>query len=245
MSGGCRGFRDGAVSRGRSASVRMRGSAAVELVTILPFILVLTAAIWDIRAFTAYRTDVAREIYAVAQVIAGAEWSDASPLDVVADQAIRRLELSSAGGIRVAVVTRGTESSPGVPCAAGVWCEPMVTVHWPAAPDDWRAWQGGCPTSAATGLTLPPAGVHFGAGEAVLPNEDDGSAADTWLSRNLTDEDWWVVVDTCSQFGLGTRPGLIGGRFVNLGLRVLDASVVMQRRAVWPSSRPLNECDWC
>ena len=160
-------------------------------------------------------------------------------------QAIDRLERSSAGGIRIAVVTQGTERGPGIPCPPGDWCEPMVSVRWPTPPDDWRVWQGGCPTGTATALTLPPVSVHFGTGEAVLPNEDDGSAADTWLSRNLTDEDWWVVVDTCSQFGSGTRPGLIGGRFVNFLLPILDAGIVMQRRAVWPSSRPLNECDWC
>ena len=234
-----------------SFAARMRGSAAVELVAILPFVLVLAAAIYDIRAFTAYRTDVAREIYTVAQVIAEADWPDPSPLGNVMDQVIGRLERSSAGGVHVAVVTRGNERSAGVPCPPvsdpppGNWCDPMVSFRWPRPPDVWSEWQGGCQAAAGTGFTLPAEGVHFATGEAVLPNEDDGSAANTWLSRNLTDEDWWVVVDTCSQFGSGTQLGLIGGRFVNFLLPVLDAAVVMQRRAVWPSSRPLNECGWC
>ena len=81
MSAARRGPQPGELGRNRWVAVPMRGSAAVELVAILPFILVLTAAIWDIRAFTAYRTDVAREIYAVAQVIAEADWSNPSSLD--------------------------------------------------------------------------------------------------------------------------------------------------------------------
>ena len=51
---------------------RFKGSAAVELVAIIPFALVLTAAIMDLRAFAAVRSDVAREIYTVAEIVAGA-----------------------------------------------------------------------------------------------------------------------------------------------------------------------------
>ena len=50
----------------------MRGSAAIELVAIIPFALVLTAAIMDLRAFAAVRADVAREMYTVAEIVAGA-----------------------------------------------------------------------------------------------------------------------------------------------------------------------------
>ena len=45
------------------------GSATVELIVLVPFVLILLAAIWDLRAFIAYPTELARERYVVAATI--------------------------------------------------------------------------------------------------------------------------------------------------------------------------------
>ena len=89
-----------------------RGSAAVELVLLLPFVLLLMAAIWDIRAFTAYRTDIAREMYAVAELFGGGgQWTDAALRNAM-QAAQDRLSASSAGWMRVVVVGRRTDITP-------------------------------------------------------------------------------------------------------------------------------------
>lgn len=99
---------------------RCAGSAAIELVMIIPFALILMAAIVDLRAFAAHRADIAREIYTVAEIVAGAgAWNVAT-----ADQALRntmqaavdRLSGNTAGWMRVVVVARPRDN-PGDPTA--------------------------------------------------------------------------------------------------------------------------------
>ena len=110
------------------------GSAAVELLTIMPFALLLMAAIVDLRAFAAHRTDIAREIYTVAEIVAGAALWDAT----TAPDALRKTMLAavtrlsgctaaelrnntscghSAGWMRVGVVARPRDD-PGDPTAS-------------------------------------------------------------------------------------------------------------------------------
>lgn len=99
---------------------RGAGSAAIELVAIIPFALILMAAIVDIRAFAMHRADIAREMYTVAEIVSGAGTWDAA----TAEQALRntmlaaenRLDGNTAGWMRVVVVARPRDN-PGDPTA--------------------------------------------------------------------------------------------------------------------------------
>ena len=228
-----------------------RGSAAVEFVVLVPFVLVLTAAVWDLRVFAAYRTDVAREMYVIAQLVAGgAEWPSGTSVDHVIDAAAARLGEASAGVLHVAVVTRGTSRHDGSACADdNAWCAPVVGRAFYD-----RAFPSGEGDCAHVARALPDAGQPFASTATVLANEDadpDGAGSlsappvNEWVSRNIRPQEWWVVVDSCSHFGGGPRSRLIGGRFVQMGLATLDVSPVMVRREVWSSIDDLDECGWC
>lgn len=75
---------------------RRRGSAAVELVVVVPFALVLMAAIVDLRAFSMHRADVDRELYTVAEMVAGAGRWDAT----TAPNALRKVMRAAADRLR-------------------------------------------------------------------------------------------------------------------------------------------------
>ncbi len=229
----------------------IRGSAAVEFVVLVPFVLVLAAAVWDLRVFAAHRTDVAREMSVIAQLVAGgADWSSVTSVNHVIGAAAARLGETSAGVLHVALVTRGTSRHDGSACVNdSAWCGPVVTRTFYD-----RAFPSGRGDCAHVARALPNAGQAFAATATVLPNEDadpDGSgpltapAVDQWVSRNLRPQEWWVVVDTCSHFGGGPRSRRIGGRFTQMGLASLDVSPVMTRRSVWTSVGDLSECGWC
>ena len=236
---------------GSNVRQSVRGSAAVEFVVLVPFVLVLTAAVWDLRVFAAHRTDVAREMSVIAELIAGgADWSSGTSVEHVINAAAARLGETSAGVLHVALVTRGTSRHDGSACVVdSEWCGPVVgrTFYDHAFPSG----QGDC---ANVARALPDAGRAFAAVATVLPNEDadpDGSgpltapAVGEWVSRNLRPQEWWVVVDSCSHFGGGPRSRRIGGRFTQMGLATLDVSPVMVRRSVWTSVGDLRECGWC
>lgn len=228
-----------------------RGSAAVEFVVLIPFILVLTAAIWDLRVFTAYRTDVAREIFVIAELIAnGGAWSSERSVENVINAATNRLGETSAGVLHIAVVARATTRHDGTACTDDdQWCAPRVAKAF--YDHDFPSGTGDCRNFPRT---LPDEGDLFAADETVLPFEDadpDGGGplvaptVDAWVSRNMQPEEWWVVVDSCSHFGQGPRPGLIGRRFMNLGLAWMDVSPIMQKRSSWGSLDDLSDCVWC
>ncbi|MDE0225724.1 MAG: pilus assembly protein [Gammaproteobacteria bacterium] len=228
-----------------------RGSAAVEFVVLVPFILVLSAAIWDLRVFTAYRTDVAREIFVVAELIAnGGRWTSAASVEHVIEAAADRLAETSAGVLHVAVVVRGSARHDGTPCVNdNQWCAPIVTKAF--FDYSFPTGTGECGTVART---LPDEGNRFDVHATVLPFENvdpDGAgpkavpSVDEWVSRNMAPQAWWIVVDSCSHFGEGPRSRLIGRRFMNIGLATLNVSPVMQRRSVWVSIDDLSECVWC
>lgn len=106
--------------KGPGCRRRCAGSAAIELVAIIPFALILMAAIVDLRAFAAHRADIAREIYTVAEIVAGATtWNAATAEAALRNtmQAAReRLERNTAGWMRVVVVARPRDN-PGDPTA--------------------------------------------------------------------------------------------------------------------------------
>ena len=109
------------------------GSAAVELLTIIPFALLLMAAIVDLRAFAAHRTDIAREIYTVAEIVAGAALWDAT----TAPDALRKTMLAAV--TRLSGCT-AAELRNNTPCGhtAG-WMRVAVVArprHDPTVPDD-------------------------------------------------------------------------------------------------------------
>lgn len=223
---------------------RSRGSATIELVVVAPFVLALTALVWDLREFVGYRTDLAREMYTAAEVIANE--TDANPIEAVIDQAKERFERRSSGSIAVAVVTRGIERGSGIGCVDDEWCLPRVVVAWPPTPVEGR-WNDsevcGAPSPPGV-LTLPLPGQHFAADQRVLPNEnpDGAESQEEWISRNMRPTEWWVVVDSCFH----PNPGVFTGRLVNLGVDMLDVSdFVLRKRAAWGSVHDLVDCAWC
>ena len=229
------------------------GSATVEVVVLVPILLVFLAAVWDIRQFIAYRTELAREMYVVAEAIADDREGEA-PLESVLELAQSKFEDTSvSGSIHAAVVVRGWIHTGGEECVDDEWCRPMVTVTWPASSDDtagtWsRDGSAGC--ARAPGV-LPQAGIHFRGNEPVLPDEGADPDGDgplpapqppNWVSRNLTDTEWWVVVDTCIE----PEPGLFIGHLVNWADDMLDTrTLAWQRRVAWGSIHDLADCDWC
>lgn len=178
---------------------RHQGGAALELVAITPFVVLLMAAMLDIRGFTAFRTDIAREQYAVAELIAGGhDWATEQVVGTVVRTAMNRLGQVSAGTMRVLVVTRLRDAA-GPPVVEATnsagrdcdtpwdhdsdtatpdqlpWCEPMVLNEIRPNPDpDATAavprWNGGG-DCAPIASTLPAEGAAFGASAPVLPQE--------------------------------------------------------------------------
>ena len=218
---------------------------------LLPFILVLTAAVWDLRVFTAYRTDVAREVFVIADLVAnGGDWTSEKSVENVIEAAAERLGQTSAGVLHVAVVTRATTRHDGTACTDDdEWCAPRVAKAFYD-----NAFVNGTGDCRNFPRTLPDEGNLFKADETVLPFENvdpdgDGTevapTVDAWASRNIQPEEWWVVVDSCSHFGQGPSPGLIGQRLMNLGLAWLDVSPIMQKRSAWGSVDDLSDCGWC
>ena len=221
-----------------------------------PFVLLMTGMVWDLREYIAYHTDAARQTYVVAEVIANevGPGSGTSPIERVITEVIGGLSDDGAGRITVALVTRGdrrldTETAPDPACAdSGAWCLPRVTAIWPPAPDpDLGTWNGGGDCAADT-TSLPAAGEHFPAAMTVLPNEVPPDAVppppqSEWLSRNLRDEEWWVVVETCFH----PDRGVFGGMVLN-GLKffdVSDSAFVLRKRVAWGSIHDYSWCNWC
>ena len=225
----------------------------MELVFVVPFVLIILATVWDLREYIAYRTELAREMYVVAEVIA--DHPDGSaPFERAIGPAVERLrEESRSGVIRAATVIRGTQRPDGSACPADEWCLPKVSALWPPA-DNTTAGRWSSTTDNACadlGNSLPAMDEHFTSEhKKVLPNEGadpDGDgpkvapAEGDWISRSLSDTEWWVVVDTC----IDPEPGLFVGTMTNLAARMFDTSLVLRRRAVWGSIHDRTDCDWC
>ena len=187
-------------SRLRRRAPRHDGSAAVELVAIAPFVVLLMAALWDLRAFTAFRTDIAREQYAVAELIAGGEdWASEQAVGSAVRAAMDRLARRSAGTMRVSVVTRLRDrvgppaveatNSAGRDCDTAwdhdsdaatpdqlPWCEPMLLNEIRPNPDPAPSaaiptWNGGGDCAAVSSQLPTNEGDSFGASDPVLPQE--------------------------------------------------------------------------
>ena len=219
---------------------------------VVPFVLALLAAVWDLRQFIAYRADLAREMYALAQVVSN-EPQGGAPLEAAIAAAEERFgpPRSTAGVIHAIVMVRGQERADGTACADGAWCPPLVQVAWPgSATNPAGTWPDGAnnPCAPAGGSAFPAEGSHFGTGERVLPDEgapgtrgDTALAEENWVSRNIGPQAWWVVVDTCIE----PPEGLFLGRLGGLSTPLLRTPFVWRRRAAWPSIHPLATCEWC
>ncbi|MXY55507.1 MAG: hypothetical protein F4029_09380 [Gammaproteobacteria bacterium] len=226
------------------------GSATVEFVFVVPFVLILLAAVWDLRQHIAFRTELAREMYAVAEAISD-DRQGTSPLQsAVAAIEARFRDRSDSGLVRVVVVGRGTQRADGTACPDPGWCPPVVLAVWPAtAADTAGTWEAVAGQNACSplGISFPAVGTHFAAGHSVLPYEGDAPdggtppAENTWVSRNMSAGEWWVVVDTCIE----PEPGMFFGRFRTVFQAMLDTSFVWHRRAVWRSIHERRDCDWC
>ncbi|MCY4012163.1 MAG: hypothetical protein OXG82_05540 [Gammaproteobacteria bacterium] len=236
-------------SRTRTAEQRagpaVAGSATVEFCVIAPFILVLLAAVWDLRAYIAQRTDLVREIYVMAEAMADEIDDATAPFASVlgADGPFRERLGGTvvAGAASAALVVRGTTHRDGTACAADAWCPPTVALAWPASESD-RVWRESGAAGCSAPNALPAPGTSFPAAAAVLPGESaDGTPEETWFSRNMSDQEWWVVIDVC------IRPrGGIGGRMTQLAAAaVLDLPFDIRHRAAWPSVHDRDDCPWC
>ena len=181
---------------------------------VVPFMLVLMAAIWDIRAYTAHRTDVAREIYAIAQMLAATgrdTWTAAEQQSAATNilaAAANRLDDRSVGWLRAVVVTRLQDvagppiveatNSDGRDCDAAAAATDDPGTTWDDTTTPWcdpqvrqeigqRTWgdQGAC---AAMQSRLPADGATFAANETVLPHEDADPDGDGPLTAPTHDE---------------------------------------------------------
>lgn len=229
---------------GRSVARTRRGSASVEFAVMVPFILALMAVVWDVREQLAFRTDIARQIHVAAAAAADQPelppHTDVDQTPVTAAMAQLRAEFherSASGSITAAVVTRGTVRRDGSACPLDGWCPPQVTTTWPAT--QWSDRGDGCPTSGES--PLPSQGQHFAADQTVLPREARTVDESAWISRNLDETEWWVVVDACFE----PRPGRFSGRLANLPIRLFEGTPVVHRRIAWGSIHELGRCDWC
>ena len=227
-----------------------RGTASIEFILFTPFVLVLMAAVWDLRAFTAHRTDLARELYVAAELLAGNgnEWdaqaaAAGGEVPEILDQVADRLGANGAGWIELAVVRRGTLRAGTTLCPAhdsddpaASWCLPRAGAR-PAR----VAWNGGGDCGARASQLPATAGAHFAADAPVLPNE---TAAVGSVSRKLGGDEWWVVLEVCSHFGGGTSNAPLLGRLW-AALPWLDVGTALVRRAAWGSVEDVGDCDWC
>ena len=226
----------------RRAGIRQHGSATVEFVLFVPFLLVIMALVWDVREQLGFRTDIARQVHVAAAAVAD-DPEGGAPFDAGMAQLralLRRNGVS--GSIAAAVVTRGTDRRDGAPCPADAWCPPVVATTWPVTATD-GAWSrhdaDGCATAGAD--PLPATGDPFEANQTALPHEARAGDESAWISRNLGPDEWWVVLDVCFE----PRGGTFSGRLANLPLRLFDARPVLRRRIAWGSIHELGRCDWC
>ena len=230
---------------------------------MFPFVLVMAGLIWDLREYIGHRTDLAREMYVVAEMIANE--AERNPIEAAVAQAREILGHRGAGAVYVTVVARGDRRDHAAAAADPAcdddtdWCLPMATLRWPDLDDSDQAsaavWGGGndcapadpAATTPGSGFAprLPDQGEHFPTDMPVLPHEgaDPATSRDDWPSRNLRVHEWWVVVDTC----LHADPGLFGGMVLR-GLAFFDASgsgLAIHRRAAWGSQIGFADCAWC
>lgn len=232
------------MSNAQSVPRATRGSAAVEFCVIVPFILILLAAIWDLREYIAHRTDLVREIYVLAEAMAD-EIDDtvppfASVLGPGGPLRQRLAEGTVAGAASAALVVRGTTRRDGSACAANTWCPPTVALAWPATEAE-RVWRVGTAVGCAGANALPAVGTAFAPTETVLAGEGTNSAAEqTWVSRNMSDQEWWIVVDVC----IRPDPGLSRG-LTHFAIATLDLSTDIRKRVTWPSVHDRDDCAWC
>lgn len=228
------------------------GSATVELVFIVPFVLITLAAVWDLRQYISYRTELAREMYVVAEAVADQPGGPVPFGHAIGEAVLRLQENARAGVVQAAVVVRGTQRPDGSDCPPDEWCLPRVSAAWPTPGDSTAGrWSdAGGNACAAVANPLPAAGEHFESEQKLLPHEGadpdaDGPRAapaeEDWISRTLSETEWWVVVDTC----VDPQPGLFIGRMTNAAAGMLDTSFALRRRAVWGSIHDRADCDWC
>lgn len=229
--------------------VPVRGSATVEFVLVVPFLLAIMALVWDVREQIGFRTGIARQVH-IAAAAAADDHRGGAPFAAGMGQLRSLLKRDGvSGSIDAAVVVRGTKRRDATNCPADQWCPPVVAATWPNKPADGAAWarDGAVGCAADPADPLPDAGTAFAEDATVLPREAQaGEDADpddesTWISRNLRPDEWWVVLDICFE----PRGGTFSGRLANLSVALFDAQPVSRRRIAWGSIHDLRICDWC
>lgn len=227
---------------------------------LAPFVLIMAAFVWDLRAYVAHRTDLAREVYVFSELIAAEV--DANPLVRsgnpaalrLVDAFIDRFEGRGAGSLDIAVVRRDDTRRDGTPCEAdSPWCPPLVATRWPDPADPsnaerfWADVGGGAAGGECTldrnRSDLPHAGDPFGPNQPMLRNEPATGATEAdWISRDMDMREWWVIVDVCLHPG----PGTFTGPLIQAGMEALDfGSFTAHHRGAWRSIHDRGSCDWC
>ena len=235
------------VSRCRGGHQLAGGSATLEFLGMMPFMLILMALVWDLNEYASNRTELARSTYVLTEMIAN--HTDGNPIEGLVGPFKDRMAEGSAGAVRVAVVTRG--AAQGECDDENGWCRPMVALRWPPqAQAELGEWGGGGDCAGGDSafparLALPREGTEFSAAQKVLPNEGaSGADEPDWLSRNLTPEDWLVLLDVCFDPPSGRLAGRLATGWTYWEL--FDTSpYVIKRRAGWASVHALAACDWC
>lgn len=233
-----------------------------------PLVLILSAFVWDLRAFLAHRTDLVREVYVIAEVVAGE--TDQNPLRRTDDPAnprlidafMERFATRGAGSLDIAVVVRGARRRDGTECpddpdgTAARWCPPTVAVRWPPATDPadglWQDAHSRLPLGGGGECVqrpphfpppLPREGDPFDETQAMLANEAAVGANEAdWISRRMGEQEWWVVIDVCLHPG----PGVFTGPLIRAGMEAMDFSSFTSRlTATWRSIHNREICTWC
>ena len=210
---------------------------------MVPFVLALMGAIWDLRAYTSYQATLARERFVLAEAITTQVAGTDPGGEALKAAGLRLGRIAVGGRIDAALVVRGTMRHDGSACVADAWCAPLVTKSWPGA----ITWSDGTASDCDIAADLPKDGDHFRADQEILPDDDGtarGAAAQpvsAWTSRQIEDNQWWVVLETC----ILPRPGVFFALLSALDTGMLDLSFAIRKRAAWPSAQEYPACDWC
>jgi len=229
---------------------------------------------WDLRAFIAHRTDLAREVYVVAEVIATRP--DANLIEPVAAAFKERFAGNGAGSIDIAVVKRGNQRRDDLdsdgsldPCQLPYddqaalserWCPPLVQVRWPA-PSNRSAglWGERCPAHFPSCVSSP-GGTHCQESDrsrSRLPEQDEHFPATETVFPNEgqggSGESGWLSRDfndgewwTLVDVCLEPGHGLFTGRLIPIGWQAVNFSeLTFTLRAAWRSLHTYNDCEWC
>ena len=190
--------------RPQHSPARQQGSAAVELIAIIPFALVLMAAIMDLRGFAMHRSDIAREMYTIAEVVAGAGLWPAATAEAGLRKTMRAA-VSRVSGCTLAEFDDGTRCGK----TAG-WMRVVVIARPRDDPGDPAATPPVPATPARNSdgnLCNPTASPPFCEPEVLMEVDLDGTTAGIQRAEWNNGGDCGACGATCPGSSMPTREG--------------------------------------